>query len=774
MKKISFILAVCLFLSLFIWAGDDARILRFPDVNKDLLVFVYAGDIWSVPVKGGEAKRLTSHKGFELFPKISPDGKWIAFSAEYSGSRQVYVMPSTGGIPKQLTFYNDVGVMPPRGGFDYQIMDWTPDSQKILFRGNRTPWGQRMGKYFLVDREGGLETPLQIPEAGGGTFSPDGKKMVYTPISREWRTWKRYKGGRAQDVWIYDLEKDESRRLTAFSGTDYHPIWYKDKIYFVSDRDLTLNLYAYDLNTDQIEKVTGHTDYDVLWPSGEGGFIAYENGGQVYVLDAEKGEAEKITVDVHFDNPNLLPYFKNVKDDISSFDISPSGKRAVFQARGEIFTLPAEEGITYNLSETPGQREIFPVWSPDGRYLAFYSDKTGEYEIYLMDKADGNKVMQLTEGSRIWRFPPVWSPDSTKLLFSDKNQKLQILDVKTKDITVADKARRFEEVRDKELFLFDNEKEFKATLKEAVEKGVINNEALAYYMFLTQEFLFTIGIDPNRFRFRKHAPDELAHYARECWDAEIYSERFGWIECVGIADRSAYDLSAHIKASGTDMYALRKYDEPKMVDVVKIVPKMNKLGPLFKDKAGKIKALLENMQAKEGKEVIVKLDGRDIIIPKDCYEIVHTKEKKNGERFVPHVIEPSYGIDRILYCVLEHSYYETEKKGEEYRLLKLKPRIAPIKVGVFPLVNDDRLISIAREVDKNLRDKGVATYYDDGGTIGRRYARMDEIGTPFCVTVDHQTIEDNTVTVRDRDTTKQVRKKIDELPNFFKEKLEGF
>ncbi len=444
MKKMSFILVVCLFLSLFIWAGDDARVLRFPDVNKDLLVFVYAGDIWSVPVKGGEAKRLTSHKGLELFPKISPDGKWIAFSAEYSGSRQVYVMPSTGGIPKQLTFYNDVGVMPPRGGFDYQVMDWTPDSKNILFRGNRTPWGQRMGKYFLVDREGGLERPLQIPEAGGGTFSPDGKKIVYTPISREWRTWKRYKGGRAQDVWIYDLEKDESRRLTTFSGTDYHPIWHEDKIYFVSDRDLTLNMYAYDLNTDQIEKVTDHTDYDILWPSGEGGFIAYENGGHVYVLDEEKGEAEKVTVDIHFDNPNLLPYFKNVKDDINSFAISPSGKRAVFQARGEIFTLPAEEGVTYNLSETPGQREIFPAWSPDGRYLAFYSDKTGEYEIYLMDKAEGNKVVQLTEGSRIWRFPPVWSPDSTKLLFSDKNQKLQILDVKTKNIAVADKARRFD------------------------------------------------------------------------------------------------------------------------------------------------------------------------------------------------------------------------------------------------------------------------------------------------------------------------------------------
>lgn len=444
MKKNFVILIICLLVPLFTWAEEDARILRFPDVNKDLLVFVYAGDIWSVPVEGGQARRLTSHKGLELFPKISPDGQWIAFSAEYSGTRQVYVMPSTGGIPRQLTFYNDVGMMPPRGGFDYQVMDWTPDSKKILFRANRTPWGQRMGKFFLVDVEGGLEESLQIPEAGGGTFSPDGTKIVYTPISREWRTWKRYKGGRAQDVWIYDLEKDQSQRLTTFSGTDVHPLWYKDKIYFVSDRDLILNIYSYELNTDQIGKVTEHTVYDVLWPSGEGGQVAYENSGQVYILDLEKEETKKVKVDILFDNPNLLPYFKNVKDDISSFDISPSGKRAVFQARGEIFTLPAEQGITYNLTETPGQREIYPAWSPDGRYFAFYSDKTGEYEIYLMDKAEENKIIQLTKGSRIWRFPSVWSPDSTKLLFSDKNQKLQILDMKTQETTVVDKARRFD------------------------------------------------------------------------------------------------------------------------------------------------------------------------------------------------------------------------------------------------------------------------------------------------------------------------------------------
>lgn len=200
MKKAILTLSLCMILVTSAFAVNDSRLLRFPDINKDLVVFVYAGDIWSVSSVGGVAKKLTSHEGLELFPKISPDGRWIAFSAEYSGSRQVYIMPIIGGIPTQLTYYNDVGMMPPRGGFDYQVLDWTPDSQNILVRANRTPYGRRRGKYFLVSINGGLETPLQIPEAGGGTFSPDGKKIVYTPIGREFRTWKRYTGGMAQDI----------------------------------------------------------------------------------------------------------------------------------------------------------------------------------------------------------------------------------------------------------------------------------------------------------------------------------------------------------------------------------------------------------------------------------------------------------------------------------------------------------------------------------------------------------------------------------------------
>jgi glycyl-tRNA synthetase len=333
------------------------------------------------------------------------------------------------------------------------------------------------------------------------------------------------------------------------------------------------------------------------------------------------------------------------------------------------------------------------------------------------------------------------------------------------------KHPRFEQVKDKELHLFDNEKNITISLDKAVKKKVINNEALAYYMYLTQEFLFTAGVDQKKFRFRKHAANELAHYATECWDAELYSERFGWIECVGIADRSAYDLNAHIESTGVDMYALRKFDEPKVVTSKKIVPKMNELGPLFKGKAGKIKEILENMDVKDAQKISVTLDGKTVKIPENCYEVVETQEKIMGEKFVPHVIEPSYGIDRILYFILEHNYKELKKNEEEYTVLTLQPQMAPLTVGVFPLTGDEHLVKFAQDIDNNLRNAGVATYYDDSGTIGRRYARMDEVGTPFCVTVDHDTLKDKSVTIRDRDTTKQDRVNKDQLILFFQKKI---
>ncbi len=425
-------------------AQDEARLMRYPDINKNLIAFVYAGDIWSVDAKGGEARRLTSHSGLELFPKISPDGKWIAFSGEYSGSRQIFVMPSNGGTPRQMTFYNSVGLMPPRGGFDNVALDWTSDSKNILIRANRTPFGDRNGKYYMVSLDGGLEKPLSIVNGGFAALSPDDKMICFTPIDREFRTWKRYKGGRASDLWIYDLEKNTSEQITDFTGTDQLPTWFGENIYFASDRDLKLNIYQYNIKTKVLEQMTTHSDFDCMWPSGENGQMVYENGGFLYKLNLLTGKEEKVNISIHFDNPNIVPYYKNVKDFVQAYEVSPTAKRALISARGDIFSVPAENGPTYNLTNTQGIREIYPRWSPDGKYISYYSDASGEYEIYLLENKKGAAPKQLASGSSAWKYDTEWSPNSKFMLYFDRTLQLKMVDVETGKTTVVTMADRNE------------------------------------------------------------------------------------------------------------------------------------------------------------------------------------------------------------------------------------------------------------------------------------------------------------------------------------------
>jgi tricorn protease len=419
-------------------APMDARLLRFPDIHGDFVVFVYAGDLWRVPVQGGPALRLTSHPGLELFPKISPDGEWIAFSAQYSGSRQVYVMPSRGGEPRQLTFYNDVGPMPPRGGWDDWVLGWTAGG-KILVRMNRVPWSERMGRYYLVDPRGGLETPLPLPEGGGASLSPDGTKIAYCPVGREFRTWKRTRGGQAQDIWIYDFKANRSERLTDFPGTDNFPMWAGHTVYFTSDREHTLNIFAYDLDTRKTRKITRFDEYDVLWPSLGPGAIVFMNGGYLYKLDLATEQTSRIPITLSVDA--TTPHFQKVAKFVSAADLSPSGARAVFEARGEIFSVPAKDGPTRNLTETQGVREMSPAWSPDGKWVAYLSDASGEYEIYMAPQAGGD-ARRLTHDGSVWRFPPVWSPDSSKLAFADRQHLLFVLDVASGVLTEVDRGER--------------------------------------------------------------------------------------------------------------------------------------------------------------------------------------------------------------------------------------------------------------------------------------------------------------------------------------------
>ena len=445
-QKITALILSCLFV-MQASALDDARMLRYPDINRNLIAFVYAGDIWTVSAGGGNARRVTSHPGIELFPKISPDGKWIAFSAEYSGNRQIWVMPSEGGTARQLTFYNSIGEMPPRGGFDNVVLDWTPDSRRILFRGNRTAFGDRNGRYFTIDIEGGFEEPLPIVNGGFATYSPDGSQLCFTPVDREFRNWKRYKGGRATELWSYDLRNNSSRQITQWAGSDQWPVWHGDHIYYASDRDTRLNIWRYDTTTGENVQVTQHTTFDVMWPSGDNGRLVYENGGYLYVLDLSSGKYEKIAVSINYDNPNLQPHFKNVKDFIGSYTLSPTGKRVLFEARGDIFSVPAEKGEIRNLTNTPGVRELSPAWSPDGNQIAFYSDATGEYELYLLENREGARPRQVTSGSRAWKYAPEWSPRSTHLVYSDRTMRLWLVDVSTGRQTVIDEASG-DEIRD--------------------------------------------------------------------------------------------------------------------------------------------------------------------------------------------------------------------------------------------------------------------------------------------------------------------------------------
>lgn len=331
---------------------------------------------------------------------------------------------------------------------------------------------------------------------------------------------------------------------------------------------------------------------------------------------------------------------------------------------------------------------------------------------------------------------------------------------------------RFDKLAGEILSLVPNNGEpVQVPLKDAVEKGIIKKAVLGYFIALTQKFLVEIGVDPKRLRFRQHLEDEMAHYAADCWDAEA-ELGYGWIEIVGIADRTCYDLEGHIQHSKQDLRAFERFEEPQEIEMKKVIVKPEVLGPKFRSHAGKIKAALEGLNGEdlEGKDSVTVTIGEETFeIEKECFDVQTVKEKESGRRYVPGVIEPSYGIDRIFYTVLEHSYSEENN----YVTLKLDPRIAPIKVGVFPLMNKKELTSKSRPIDEALRQKNIITYYDESGSIGRRYARMDEVGTPFCITVDYESLEDDCVTIRKRDSKDQTRVKIDDVADALNELLAG-
>ncbi len=428
MRKLLIAGLVCLFVSALAGA-DEARLLRYPDIHGDQVVFVYAGDIWTVSANGGIARKLTTHSGMEGGPKFSPDGSKIAFTSDYDGNQDVFVIPAVGGEPLRVTYHPDPDT----------IVDWYPDGKSILFRSIRLTQLQipRYNRLFKVPAEGGYVEALPLPTGELTSFNADASKIAYNRMSRETRTWKRYRGGMAPDIWIYDFAANEIEQITDFDGNDAFPMWNGDKIYFVSDRgpNSVMNIYSYDLNTKEVKQITRYNEYDVQFPSLGTGKIVYMNGGWLYVLDLATEQSSKLNVEIYDDKILARKTIENVQGYIHNFDLSPSGVRAVFEARGDIFTVPAKKGDIRNLTKTPGVRDRVPAWSPDGKWIAYFSDAGGEYELYIRTANGNGEVKQLTEGSAIWYDAPVWSPDSKKIMFSDVGVNLYYIDIETKKVT---------------------------------------------------------------------------------------------------------------------------------------------------------------------------------------------------------------------------------------------------------------------------------------------------------------------------------------------------
>jgi tricorn protease len=425
----------------------QTKLLRFPDIHADRVVFCYAGDLWVAPAGGGTAARLTAHPGVEVFPKFSPDGEWIAFTGQYDGDEQVYVIPAAGGVPKQLTFYPARGPLAPRWGYDNQVYGWTRDGRHVQVRSMFDGWSQGETRQYLVPMAGGLPRPLPMPVSGAADFSPDASHIVYNPTARDFRTWKRYQGGWQQDLWIFDVAANRAEKVVDSPRTDRDPMWIGEAIYFNSDRDGHLNLYAYDLRSRATRALTHETTYDVRWPSDDDrGRIVYELNGELRVLDTASGESRPIPILVPNDGVAMRPTRVVVDRWVEDFELSPKGERALFVARGDVFTVPIEKGPTRNLTATSTAHEKWARWSPDGKRVAWMSDASGEDEIWIGNQDGTGEPERVTRDGRVMRYAPEWSPDGKRLAFADKDGRLYVTTLGGRVEQIADDPR--EQIRD--------------------------------------------------------------------------------------------------------------------------------------------------------------------------------------------------------------------------------------------------------------------------------------------------------------------------------------
>ena len=427
---------IIIFLLSIVYSGysNETRLLRFPDIHNENIVFSYAGDLYMVGISGGTAKRLTSHPGNEMFPKFSPDGNTIAFSAQYDGNTEIYTIPITGGPPKRLTHTAtlDRDDISDRMGPNNIVMTWTNDGKNIIYRSRQRTFNSFKGHLFKVPANGGMSEQLELATGSWCSYSPDGTKLALNRVFREFRTWKYYKGGMADDIWIHDFITKKTINITNNLAQDIFPMWRDNKIFFLSDRDRTMNLFVYDIETEETSKLTNFTRYDIKFPSFDNNNIIFENGGYLYLYNLASSQIEKLNIRINDDFTERRQKYIDASDFIANISIAPDASRIVVSARGEIFSVPVKEGITRRLTNSSGVHSRNAVWSPDGKYIAFISDKSGEYQIYIQNPLIPNTEQKITDIKPTYIYSLKWSPDSKKILWHDKKLGLYYTNIETK------------------------------------------------------------------------------------------------------------------------------------------------------------------------------------------------------------------------------------------------------------------------------------------------------------------------------------------------------
>jgi len=435
------LLRLCLMLSFFHASTVHAAVqphggmMRYPDVSSTHVAFVYADDIWVVPRAGGVASPLASPPGGEAFPRFSPDGRTIAFNGNYDGNDDIYTVPIEGGIPQRVTYHSS----------GERLCDWSFDGH-LLFAMSGLGGLARHSQLFTVQETGGLPNRLPVPYGGYGVTSGDGQWLAYTPRNTDFRTWKRYRGGWASDIWLFHLANHTSQKITDWEGSDTIPMWQGRKIYYLSDAGPyhRLNIWSYDLETKERKQITHFRDYDVKWPSngpgpnGEGEII-FEYDAKLYLLNLASEQATPLTIWVPGARPQLRPIRKDVSEGLSDWYLSPSAKRVLVGSRGDIWSLPAKNGMPRNLTRTSGIAEREPSWSPDGKWITYFCDESGENELVVCPADGKGKPETVTSMGPGYRYQPVWSPDSKWMVFSDHESKFYLFNVEKRSVHYFDR-----------------------------------------------------------------------------------------------------------------------------------------------------------------------------------------------------------------------------------------------------------------------------------------------------------------------------------------------